>query len=321
MLTANVPAIVFEGVTKRFGKVRALQGIDLKVERGELFGFLGPNGAGKTTAIRLLLDLIRPNDGTVRVFGLDAQRDSLAVRRHIAYLPGDLRLYPRMTARDYFGLVEDVRGLPIDHEYRQRLVDVLRLDEGRRIGHLSRGNQQKIGVIAALMVQPDLLVLDEPTTGLDPLMQETVGELLREAVSDGCTVFLSSHVLSEVERMCGRVAMLREGVVVDTVDLVERLKLAPQRVVVEFAVPPTRADLEGIHSAALIAFDGVTATFELQGAVDHLIKWLSHHHVVRLETTAMALDEFFLAYYASGTAHGSAEEASIGRSTLAGGGG
>ncbi len=224
---SDTPAIRFEGLVKSYGDVRALDGIDLDVPQGEVFGFLGPNGAGKTTAIRVLMDLIRPNAGRAEVLGFDAQRDTIEVRRRCGYLPGDLALYDSLSVDACLDLVASLRG-GVDVRYREELIERLNLDRTRRVGDLSRGNYQKVGLVIALMAKPDVLVLDEPTNALDPLVQEEVEAILREALDEGRTVFFSSHVLAEVEQLANRVAMLREGRIVAVSDLAEQRRLAPR---------------------------------------------------------------------------------------------
>ena len=293
----DAPAIHVERLTKDYGRFRALSEFDLTVDRGELFGFLGPNGAGKTTTIRILLDLIRPTAGRATVLGFDAQRDSVEVRRRIGYLPGEPRLYESMTALDYFALIDSLRGGSVDTPYRDELVERLQLDPTRRIGALSHGNRQKVGIVQALMSRPELLVLDEPTSGLDPLIQREVEALLSEAVAAGGTVFFSSHDLAEVERVCHRVAMLRAGRLIDVVDLAERRLLAPQRFAVTFAAPPPAdgfADLDGVR---VVSLDGAHAVFELRAGADALVKALARFTVERLETEELSLEELFRSYY------------------------
>ena len=205
------PAIELRSVVKDYGRVRALRGIDLTVEAGQIFGFLGPNGAGKTTTIRILLDLIRPTSGTARVLGLDSQRDSVEVRRRCGYLPGDLRMYEGMRGSAFLDLIDSFRPQKRDPHYRRELLERLELDASMPIRALSKGNKQKLGLVQALMHRPDVLILDEPTSGLDPLVQQEVAKLLEEAVADGRTVFFSSHVLPEVERLSHAVAIIRQG--------------------------------------------------------------------------------------------------------------
>lgn len=293
----DAPAIHVERLTKDYGRVRALSEFDLTVDRGELFGFLGPNGAGKTTTIRILLDLIRPTAGRATVLGFDAQRDSVEVRRRIGYLPGEPRLYESMTALDYFALIDSLRGGVVDTPYRDELVERLQLDPTRRIGALSHGNRQKVGIVQALMSRPELLVLDEPTSGLDPLIQREVEALLREAVAAGGTVFFSSHDLAEVERVCHRVAMLRAGRLIDVVDLAERRLLAPQRFAVTFAAPPPADAFAGLDGVRVVSLDGAHAVFELRAGADALVKALARFTVERLETQELSLEELFRSYY------------------------
>ena len=289
-------AIRFEGLVKTYGDVRALDGIDLTVPRGEVFGFLGPNGAGKTTAIRILMDLIRPSAGRAEVLGFDAQRDTLEVRRRCGYLPGDLELYNSLTVDACLDLVASLRG-DVDPRYRGELVERLRLDTGRRIGALSRGNRQKVGLTIALMAKPELVVLDEPTNGLDPLVQDEVEAILREVVADGRSVFFSSHVLAEVEQIARRVAMLRSGRIVAVSDLAEQRRLAPRRVSVAFAEPPPAAAFEGLGGVRLVSLEGCDAVFETHDEMDALIRALATQRVRTLETHEITLEELFLSYY------------------------
>ena len=289
-------AIRFEGLVKTYGDVRALDGIDLTVPRGEVFGFLGPNGAGKTTAIRILMDLIRPSAGRAEVLGFDAQRDSLEVRRRCGYLPGDLELYNSLSVDACLDLVAALRG-DVDPRYREELVERLRLDRGRRIGALSRGNRQKVGLTIALMAKPELVVLDEPTNGLDPLVQDEVEAILREVVADGRSVFFSSHVLAEVEQIARRVAMLRGGRIVAVSDLAEQRRLAPRRVSVAFAEPPDAAAFERLDGVRLVSLEGCDAVFETHDEMDALIRALATQRVRTLETHEITLEELFLSYY------------------------
>ena len=289
-------AIRFEGLVKTYGDVRALDGIDLTVPRGEVFGFLGPNGAGKTTAIRILMDLIRPSAGRAEVLGFDAQRDTLEVRRRCGYLPGDLELYNSLSVDACLDLVASLRG-DVDPRYREELVERLRLDRGRRIGTLSRGNRQKVGLTIALMARPELVVLDEPTNGLDPLVQDEVEAILREVVADGRSVFFSSHVLAEVEQIARRVAMLRGGRIVAVSDLAEQRRLAPRRVTVAFAEPPPASAFEGLDGVRLVSLEGCDAVFETHDEMHALIQALATQRVRTLETHEITLEELFLSYY------------------------
>src|SRR5215212_11283619 len=211
-------------LTKSYGKFRGIVDVDLAVEAGEIFGFLGPNGAGKTTTIRILLDLVRPTSGQAKVFGIDSSSDPVAIHRRIGYLPGEWNLYDRLTGSETIRYFANLRG-GLDQAYVDQLVERLDLDPTRRFREYSRGNKQKVGLITAFQHRPELLVLDEPTSGLDPLVQQTFNELLFEAKAEGRTVFLSSHIITEVERTCDRVAIIREGGIVrlDTVEALREL--------------------------------------------------------------------------------------------------
>ncbi len=307
----DVPAIRFERLEKSYGEVRALDGIDLEVPQGVVFGFLGPNGAGKTTAIRVLLDLIRPSAGRAELLGFDAQRDAVEVRRRCGYLPGDLALYDRMTGREFLDYVAALRGGhgSVDARYRDTLIERLRLDPSRRIGSLSKGNRQKVGLVQALMARPAVVVLDEPTAGLDPLVQEEVEAILGEIVADGRTVFFSSHILGEVEEIASSVAMLRAGRIVAVVDLAEQRRLAPRRITVTFGEPVSAAAFAGLDGIRVVASGDREATFELHDDVDALIKALARYPVRTLETHELSLEELFLSYYEAEPAEGQPREA------------
>ncbi len=204
------PAIVTSGLTKHYGDVRALVDLDLEVRRGEVFGFLGPNGAGKMTAIRVLTDEIRPTSGTANIVGLDCQRDTVSIRSHLGYLPGDLAMYPKLTGRETLTFFANLRG-GVDWTFVDALADRLDANLSKHVGELSTGNRQKIGLIQAFMNRPDVIIMDEPSTGLDPLVQAEFQAMMREVAEDGRTVFLSSHTLSEVQRAADRVAIRRGG--------------------------------------------------------------------------------------------------------------
>jgi len=219
-----------ERLTKSYGKQRGIIEVDLAVGQGEVFGFLGPNGAGKTTTIRTLLDLIRPTSGRARVFGIESSADPVAIHRRIGYLPGEFALYDRLTGSQHLEYFANLRG-GVDRTYQASLIERFDLDPSRRFKEYSKGNKQKVGVIIALQHRPELLLLDEPTSGLDPLVQQTFFATLRETVQSGATVFLSSHILSEVEKSADRVAIIRDGRIVKT-DTVEGLRdLAHHQVV------------------------------------------------------------------------------------------
>ncbi|HJM89356.1 MAG TPA: ABC transporter ATP-binding protein [Dehalococcoidia bacterium] len=292
-----MPAIELQQLAKNYGDVRALDGVDLTVESGQIFGFLGPNGAGKTTTLRILLDLIRPTSGRALIHGFDAQREPIEARRRIGYVPDDPEMYETMTGLHYLELLASLRPDGVDIGYRDELIERLGLDPTRRIGTLSRGNRQKVGIVLALMAQPQLVVLDEPTTGLDPLAQEETHVLLREVAMDGRTVFFSSHLLAEVEQVCDRVAMLRDGRVLDVLEPAARQRLAPQRFIVTFDGPPALDGLDALDGVTVVSLDGPTLVMEVSGDTDAVVKRLAAHTVVRLETDELSLEELFRSYY------------------------
>lgn len=306
-----MPAILLTQLMKDYGDVRALDGLDLSVEPGQVFGFLGPNGAGKTTALRIMLDLIRPTSGHVEVLGFDAQSESVEVRRRVGYLPDDPQMYDHMTGERFLDFMSALRGDSTGDRvtvraFRNSLYDRLQLDPTRRIGTLSRGNRQKVGLVLALMSEPELVVLDEPTTGLDPLVREEVELLLKEIAADGRTVFFSSHVLSEVEQVCDRVAMLRDGRLIDVLEPREERRLAPQRYTVTFAADgaPAASVFAALEGVAVISATASEVVLETTGGADGLVKCLANYTVARLETHEVSLEELFLSYYQPESAAG-----------------
>ena len=294
----KTPAIQTQGLTKSYGKVAALRGVDLDVRRGEIFGFLGPNGSGKTTTIRCLLDLIRPDGGTLRVLGRDPQRESAAVRAQIGYLPGELRLDEAFTVDAALRFFSRLRGNHMDWAYARDLSDRLNLDLQLRVKNLSKGNKQKVGIVQALMHRPALLLLDEPTGGLDPLMQQQVLRAIREAQANGATVFFSSHVLSEVEEIADRVGIIRSGVVVEVADPQALIDRALRRVRVRFKKPIELEALLRLPGVTLIdQGDGSSVLLNVAGDMDQLIKTLAAYAVIDVDIERPSLEEIFLAYY------------------------
>lgn len=249
------PAILVRGLTKTYGRVPALRGIDLELRRGEIFGFLGPNGAGKTTTIRCMLDMIRPDSGTIRVLGIDPQADPVAVHTRTGYLPGELNLEDRLTAEQLLRHLAALRGRQLDLNHVLELAERLTLDLKRPIRNLSKGNKQKIGVIQAMMHKPDLLLFDEPTSGLDPLLQREVLSMVREAREQGTTVFFSSHILSEVQEITDRVGIIRQGRLVEVADTANLIKRSLRRVRLRFREAVQVASLTAIPGVSLIAQD------------------------------------------------------------------
>ena len=288
-----------ESLTKYYGSSRGIISLSFEVEAGEVFGFLGPNGAGKTTTIRLMLDLIRPSSGRLELFGLDAQKDSAAILRRIGYLPGDLHLYERLTAREQLRYFAALRGLDGLGEGEQ-LAERFELELDRPIKALSKGNRQKVGLVQAFLHRPDLLLLDEPTAGLDPLVQITFNELLREVAAEGRTVFLSSHILSEVQRLADRVAIVREGTL-ELVDTIEALRAqAFVRVEATFATSPPKEAFAGVPGVRELERRGPIVLFALEGPIDPLIKALARYEVIALDSHEADLEDFFLTLYRDG---------------------
>jgi ABC-2 type transport system ATP-binding protein len=281
-------------LTKRFGKLTAVDGLDLEIRRGEIFGYLGPNGAGKTTTIRLCLDFLRATTGELRILG-GTGRDP-AIRRRIGYLPGDLRLEPRYRAADVFEFYGSLRG-GLDERLVAELIDRFDLDPARPVGELSTGNRRKIGIIQAFAHRPELLILDEPTSGLDPLLQHEFQEVLRRAVADGATVFLSSHVLPEVEALADRVGILRQGRLVAVASIEELQAQARQRIDFHVAPPADPSVFAGIPEVVSSeAVDGVIRVV-VEGSVERVVKAAAQLEVRRLVTHDTDLEDVFLRYY------------------------
>ncbi len=290
------PAILTQGLTKDYGTLRALDRLTLQVEQGEIFGFLGPNGAGKSTTIRLLLDLIRPTAGRASILGIDCQRRSRDARALVGYLPGDLRLYPGLRGTEMVALFAGVGGRPVDPGYVHLLADQLQLDLSRHAGTYFKGNRQKLGLLLALMARHAVLILDEPTSGLDPLAQQTVWALLRDAVARGATVFFSSHVMSEVEHTCGRVAILRAGRLVAVEPIAQLLGKSMHRVEVTFAAPPPPQAF-ALPDVTELSREQATVWLATAGHLDELVKAIGQYRVVDLRTEQASLEEVLLTYY------------------------
>jgi ABC-2 type transport system ATP-binding protein len=290
------PAICIEGLVKDYGAVHAVQGINLDVSRGEVFGFLGPNGAGKTTTIRCLLDLLRPTAGRLEVLGLDPRRDSLALRSRVAYMPGELRLPERMTGAGLVAAVGRLRG-GFDTRRRDSLAERLDLDLSRRLRELSSGNRRKVALLLAFLADAELLVLDEPTNGLDPLMQREFLALVREAKERGTTIFLSSHVLSEVQRAADHVAVLRQGTLVAVGGVDELRRRARQRIEVWFDGPAPTQELAALPDLVNQHTEDQRFTALLAGSIEPLLAVLARQHVVSLLVEEPDLEEAFLDLY------------------------
>ncbi len=263
--------ITLEKLTKSYGSHRGIVDVDLAVEKGEVFGFLGPNGAGKTTTIRTMLDLIRPTSGRALVFGIESSADPVAIHRRVGYLPGEFTLYDRLTGGQTLEYFANLRG-GVDREYQASLIERLDLDPSRRFKEYCKGNKQKVGLVIALQHRPELLVLDEPTSGLDPLVQQTFFTTLRETVADSATVFLSSHILSEVEKSCDRVAIIRDGRLarVDTVDALR--DMAHHQVELRFAGPVPAAAFEALPGVSDLVADDHVLRMRVAGPITPVVQ-------------------------------------------------
>lgn len=303
---ANDILIQTQDLTKVYAgrrEKRALSRLNLAVQKGEIFGYLGPNGAGKTTTIRLLLDFIRPTEGSAKVFGMDSRADSVEIHKRIGYLPGELNLWPNQVAKNVIRHFAELRG-GVDWRYVDALAERLQFDYTLKLRQYSTGNKRKLGLILALMHQPELLILDEPTSGLDPLMQQTFNEMMREERAQGKTVFLSSHVLGEVQAICDRVAILREGELktVSTVGEIMRRDYNKVRIVFRDAPRVTHlATLEGVSD---VLVEDHTVHLRLVGDIDPLLKALHDQYIRDIDSEDPSLEEIFLTYYDNNHANG-----------------
>jgi ABC-2 type transport system ATP-binding protein len=292
--TGAVDAVTTDRLTKHFGDTVALDALDLTIEAGDVFGYLGPNGAGKSTTIALLLGLIRPTSGSARIFGLDVWRDAAEAHRRLAYVPSESELWPSLTGAEVLEFLGNVHG-SVDRDYRDELVERFDLAADKKIRAYSHGNKQKVLLIAALASRADLLLLDEPTTGLDPLMEQVFRACVREARDRGQTVLLSSHILSEVEAVCDRVAMLRAGRIIESGRLDVLRGLAAVHLTAQLdGSPPDLSRVDGLSNVAL---DGTTVECDVTGSMEPLVQALAAVGVRRLTTREPSLEELFVARY------------------------
>jgi ABC-2 type transport system ATP-binding protein len=290
------PIIEIEKLTKSYGRHRGIIDIDLVVNEGEAFGFLGPNGAGKTTTIRTLLDHIRPTTGRARIFGIETTADPVAIHRRIGYLPGEFTLYDKLTGGQTLDYFANLRG-GVDRAYQRQLISRLDVDPSRKFREYSKGNKQKIGLVVALQHRPDLLILDEPTSGLDPLVQQTFYEVIREAKAEGRTVFLSSHILSEVEKTCDRVAIIRDGRLA-RVDRVEALRdLAHHTVELRFAGDVPVGAFAALPGVSDVTTDDHILRLRVSGAITPVVREAARYELLDFVSREPSLEETFLAEY------------------------
>jgi ABC-2 type transport system ATP-binding protein len=289
-----VDAVSTDRLTKRFGHLTALDALDLRIEVGDVFGYLGPNGAGKSTTIALLLGLMRPTSGSARIFGLDVWRDAQAVHRRLAYVPSESNLWPSLTGAEVLEFLGNVHG-SVDRAYRAELIERFELDPDKKIRAYSHGNKQKVLLVAALAGRADLLLLDEPTTGLDPLMEQVFKACIREARDRGQTVLLSTHILSEVDAVCDRVAMLRGGQIIESgrLDVLRGLAAVHVRAQLDGRVP----DLSRIDGLSNVVVDGTAVECDVVGTMEPLLAALAEVGVTRMTTREPSLEELFVARY------------------------
>ncbi|WP_406271532.1 ABC transporter ATP-binding protein [Nocardia sp. NBC_00881] len=291
-----VNVIELQGLSKTYGSVRGLVELSLEVRRGEVFGYLGPNGAGKSTTIRLLLDLIRPTGGSARVLGLDPREDAVQLHARIGYLAGDFVVPGRRSVGATLRFLGALRG-GVAAERIDALCERLELDQHAQVKSLSKGNRQKVGLVQAFMHSPELLILDEPTSGLDPLGQQTFLEMTAEAAAHGQTVFMSSHIMSEVEAAADRVAIIREGRLV-TLNTVSGLRTnAVRDVEITFTEPVSIVEFTALTNVTDVRMDGTTLRCQVAGSPDELLRAVVAHHVVALSVTEPALEDLFHGYY------------------------
>ena len=307
MVTAT--AVRTLGLSKRFGVVDALVGLDLEVAQGEVLGYLGPNGAGKTTTLRLLMGLLRPSSGRAEIFGLDVHCEAVAAHRRVAYVPGEANLWPTLTGEETLHLLGRVHGW-VDPEYRDALIERFAFDPSKKVRNYSKGNRQKLALIAGLMTRADLLLLDEPTSGLDPLMEREFRHCVAEAKSAGQTVFLSSHILSEVEALCDRVAILRMGRVVEVGTLAEMRHLSALSIEATFSDSPP--DLASVPGVSDVEVDGNRVRLQVRGSVQPLLERLASARVTQMLSREPSLEELFLAQYGAEADAPDREKADVG---------
>jgi ABC-2 type transport system ATP-binding protein len=298
-LTPSSNSIIsLDHVTKKYGTARGITDITLDIQKGEVFGFLGPNGAGKTTTIRVLLDLIRPTSGHASIFGLDTQKDTIKIKKRVGYLPGEFALYPNLTGGQICLYFANLRG-GLPWENITKIAKRMDVDLGKKFRQYSRGNKQKIGIILAFMHKPELLILDEPTSGLDPLIQIEFYNMLKEAREAGSTVFFSSHILNEVEKICTRVGIIREGELVKVSNLQELIGLKVHHLEITFATLPPIEELQkipGVDEAKVK--EGTTVIIHVKpSSLDGLVKEIAKYNVTNLISLEPSLEEVFLHFF------------------------
>lgn len=298
MAKQDSPLIELTNLSKRYAGAHklALDNVSLKIAAGEVYGFLGPNGAGKSTTIRTLMNFIQPTSGSARILGMDIVKDSVVIKRSVGYLSSDMAMYPKLTGAQFLRYLGEVQGLR-DAAYQKELLRRLNADSGKRLGDLSRGNRQKFALVQAFMHQPDVLILDEPSSGLDPLMQEEFYKLLREASDRGAAIFMSSHIMGEVQKVCDRVGIIREGTLLTERDIKAMEKEAAHTLDITFAEMPPVKELARLSGVEVTAHSDTNVTIHLHGELSPLLAALSKHKVTRLDVRQLDLEELFMQYY------------------------
>ncbi|MCK1985616.1 MULTISPECIES: ABC transporter ATP-binding protein [Peribacillus] len=282
-------------LTKKFGKFTALNGVNIEVIKGEVFGFIGPNGAGKSTTIRVLLGILKATDGEAKIFGMDAWKDSVEIHKRIAYVPGDVNLWPNLTGGEVIDLFVELRGTN-NKSRREELIKKFDLDPSKKCGTYSKGNRQKVALIAAFSSDADLYILDEPTSGLDPLMERVFQECVMDAKKEGKSILLSSHILSEVERLCDKVGIIRQGQIIETGTLDELRHLTRTSLLVETKHPiPALGNVNGVWD---IVMKDRAFSFQVDtGELDNVMKYISQFGIVKLESAPPTLEDLFMSHY------------------------
>ncbi len=284
-----------DGLVKSYGDVMALQGIDLEVGQGEVYGFIGPNGAGKTTTIRVMLGVLKPDSGKVKIFGQDAWKDAVDIHKRIAYVPGEVSLWPNLTGGEVIDLFVKLRGS--NHEsLREELIERFELDPSKKCGTYSKGNRQKVALIAAFAAKADLYILDEPTSGLDPLMERVFQECIREIKKEGKSVFLSSHILSEVERLCDKISIIRQGRIIESGTLNDLRHLTRTQIVAE--TKNNAKELNSLQGIYDLVIDSNKYRLQVESAeLGKVIKYLSQYEIVSFESSPPKLEDLFMHHY------------------------
>ncbi|WP_249596409.1 ABC transporter ATP-binding protein [Peribacillus frigoritolerans] len=282
-------------LTKKFGKFTALNGVNIEVNKGEVFGFIGPNGAGKSTTIRVLLGILKATDGEAKIFGKDAWKDAVEIHKRIAYVPGDVNLWPNLTGGEVIDLFVELRGTN-NKSRREELIKKFDLDPSKKCGTYSKGNRQKVALIAAFSSDADLYILDEPTSGLDPLMERVFQECVMDAKNEGKSILLSSHILSEVERLCDKVGIIRQGQIIETGTLDELRHLTRTSLLVETKHPiPALGNVNGVRD---IVMKDQALSFQVDtDELDNVMKYISQFGIVKLESAPPTLEDLFMSHY------------------------